>query len=134
MRGGSPEDPPVFHRRIIGSCCHRGVDHRRPDDAYFLARLRKRRRARIVGRLLAQGAALVAVLASGWWGVSALGAHTVASEASRRPVYVAGCPLSNTLEKSQRGVGCSQEGASHPITSRQPGAGLASKHAHGAEK
>jgi hypothetical protein len=91
--GGSPEDPPVFHRRIIGSCCHCVVDHVRSDEANFLAHLRERRRARIVGSLLAQGAVLVAVLASGWWGVSALGAHAVASEASRRPVYVAGCPV-----------------------------------------
>jgi len=40
---------------------------------------------------------LVTLLASGWWGVHALGAHTLASEESAseawlRPVYVGGAP------------------------------------------
>jgi hypothetical protein len=50
------------------------------------------------------------------------------------PIYVAGCPLADTtLEKGSAGGGCSKEGASHPITSRQPGGGLV-EHAHGAER
>jgi hypothetical protein len=90
-------------------------------------------RKRIVFSLLAQGWVVVLLLAFGWWGITTLGSDSL--RAMRAPIYVAGCPLSNALEKSQRGgVGCSREGASHPITSRQPGAGLASEHAHGAEK
>ena len=91
------------------------------------------RRKRIVFSLLAQGSVVVLLMAFGWWGITTLGSDSLG--AMRGHVYVAGCPLSNTLENSPRGgVGCSKEGASHPITSRQPGAGLASKHAHGAEK
>src|SRR5215212_4552617 len=87
---------------------------------------------RIVFGLLAQGFVVVLLMAFGWWGITTLGSDSLRE--MRGPIYVAGCPLSNTLEKSQRGgVGCSREGASHPITSRQPGARLASKHAHGAE-
>jgi hypothetical protein len=49
------------------------------------------------------------------------------------PLYVAGCPQADTLEKGSGGGGCSKEGVSHPMTSRQPGAGL-SERAHGAER
>ena len=86
-------------------------------------------------RLLADGSVVVALLASGWWGMSILGAHAAASESSSAPapVYVAGCPVGDTLQKGSASEGCSKEGASHPISSRQPGAGLG-EHAHGAEK
>ena len=68
---------------------------------------------------------MVALLGSLWWGMSILGAHALASESSApAPVYVAGCPSADTLQKGSAGGGCSKEGASHPITSRQPGAGL----------
>ena len=78
---------------------------------------------------------MVALLASLWWGISILGAHAFASESSApAPVYVVGCPLDDTPQKGSAGGGCSKEGASHPMSSRQPGGGLASEHAHGAEK
>jgi hypothetical protein len=52
-------------------------------------------------------------------------------------IYVAGCPVPDPLEKSSarggvgEGRGCTEEGSSHPITSRQPGVGL-DENAHGA--
>jgi hypothetical protein len=55
-------------------------------------------------------------------------------QATREPIYVAECPLTDTLEKGSAGGLCSREGASHPISSRQPGGGLASEHAHGDER
>ena len=90
---------------------------------------------RIVVRLVAEGSVVVALLASGWWGMSLLGAHALASESSSAPapVYVAGCPVDDTPQKGSAGGVCSKEGASHPISSRQPGDGLG-EHAHGAEK
>jgi hypothetical protein len=93
---------------------------------------RQGRRKRIVFSLLAQGSVVVLLMAFGWWGMTTLGSDSL--RGMRGPIYVAGCPLSNTLENSPRGGGCLREGASHPITSRQPGAGLASEHAHGGEK
>src|SRR5215213_7380101 len=64
-----------------------------------------------------------------------LGSHTLASHsdslaAQRDPIYVAGCPVPDPLEKSSargdvgEGRRCSHEGSTHPITSRQPGVGL----------
>jgi hypothetical protein len=83
--------------------------------------------------LVAEGSVVVALLASGWWGMSFLGAHALASETAPAPVYVAGCPVDDTPQKGSAGEGCSKEGASHPTTSRQPGDGLG-EHDHGAEK
>jgi hypothetical protein len=61
-----------------------------------------------------------------------LGSDSV--QAMRYPLYVAGCPLADTtLEKGSAVGGCSKEGVSHPITSRQPGVRLV-EHAHGAER
>jgi hypothetical protein len=77
---------------------------------------------------------VVVVMALGWWGMMTLGSHSLASESDSvaqmgDPIYVAGCPVVDTLQKSSAGVGvgkgCSKEGSSHPITSRQPGGGLA---------
>ena len=111
------------------------MDHERPHDDVFRASPSEGQRPRrIVLRLLAEGAVVVAMLASGWWGMSILGAHALASESDPPPLYVAGCPLADTSEKDSAGGGCSKEGASHPITTRQPGAGLGSEHAHGDER
>jgi hypothetical protein len=116
--------------------CSLHMDHERPQGASLRASphqgLRPRR---IVVRLLAEGSVLVALLASGWWGMSILGVHAAASESGSAPapVYVAGCPVGDTLQKGSAREGCSKEGASHPISTRQPGAGLG-EHAHGAEK
>jgi hypothetical protein len=92
----------------------------------------KERRVNIVLRLLAESLVVVVLVALGWWGMTTLGSDSL--QAMRYPIYVAGCPLADTtLEKGSVGGGCSKEGASHPITSRQPGGGLV-KHAHGAER
>jgi hypothetical protein len=94
--------------------------------------LKERRGVNIVVRLLAESLVVVLLMAFGWWGMMTLGSYSV--QAMRYPLYVAGCPLADTtLEKGSAGGGCSKEGASHPITSRQPGAGR-SEHADGAER
>jgi hypothetical protein len=94
-----------------------------------------------VVRLLAEGG-VVLVMALGWWGMITLSSHSLASESDSLAemvdlIYVAGCPVADTLEKSTAGVGagkgCSKEGSSHPISSRQPGVGLGGP-AHGAER
>ena len=113
------------------------MDHERPhdDDDLFRASPREGQRPRrIVVRLVAEGSVVVALLASGWWGMSILGAHALSEASSApEPVYVAGCPVGDTPQKGSAGEGCSKEGVSHPITSRQPRAGLG-EHAHGTEK
>jgi hypothetical protein len=82
---------------------------------------------------------MVAFLASLWWGVYALDAHTLASEVGSseawlRPVYVAGCPVGGSgLSEGAPKEGCNQEGPSHPMVSRRPGAGLEER-AHRAER
>jgi hypothetical protein len=92
----------------------------------------KERRVNIVVKLLAESLVVVVLMAFGWWGMMTLGSDSL--QAMRYPIYVAGCPLADTtLEKGSAGGGCSKEGASHPITSRQPGGGLV-EHAHGAER
>ena len=92
----------------------------------------KERRVNIVVRLLAESLVVVAIMALGWWGMMILGIDSL--QAMREPIYVAGCPLADTkLEKGSAGGGCSKEGASHPMTSRQPGVGLGGQ-AHGAER
>ncbi len=115
------------------------------DGGYLRASYHEEPRIRVVLRLLAQGAVLVVALASGWWGITTLGGHTLASESDSpagmaSPIYVAGCPVTDTLDRSpaQGGAGkkgghCSEEGVSYPISSRQPGAGLG-EHAHRAER
>jgi hypothetical protein len=82
----------------------------------------------------------VALLASLWGGVYALGAHAThasgegPSEAWLRPVYVGGCPIGPSgLADSPPEGGCSEEAPSHASGSRRPGAGL-DKRAHRAQK
>jgi hypothetical protein len=71
---------------------------------------------------------VVLVVAFGWWALADLGSSTLTAEPE--PIYVAGCPVADPLEKDSarggfgKGRGCSKEGASHPITSRRPGVGL----------
>ena len=92
----------------------------------------KERRVNIVVRLLAESLVVVVLMAFGWWGMTTLGSHSL--QAMRYPIYVAGCPgADTTLEKGSAGGGCSKEGTSHPMTSRQPGGGIG-EHAHGAER
>jgi hypothetical protein len=95
------------------------------------------RRVKIVVRLLAEGLVVVLLMALGWWGMTTLGSDSL--QPMSEPIYVAGCPLADTLQKRSAGGGCSKEGASHPISSRQPGVGPTkhaqlAKHAHGPER
>jgi hypothetical protein len=88
---------------------------------------------------------MVLVMALGWWGMVTLGNSTLAAQsdsltAQQDPIYVAGCPVPAPLEKSSaqeeggdQGRGCTEEGSSPPITTRQPGAGLG-EHGRGAER
>jgi hypothetical protein len=92
----------------------------------------KERRVNIVVKLLAESLVVVLLMAFGWWGMMTLGSDSL--QAMRYPIYVAGCPLADTtLEQRSAGGVCSKEGASHPITSRQPGGGLV-EDAHAAER
>jgi hypothetical protein len=104
----------------------------------------KAQRLHLVVRLLVQGSVVVVVMAIGGWGMANLGNSTIASQsdsltAQPDPIYVAGCPVPAPLEKDSavggvdKGRGCTEEGTSHPITSRQPGARLGGQ-AHGAER
>src|SRR5215218_1098231 len=92
----------------------------------------KERRVKIVVRLLAESLVVVVLMASGWWGMTILGRDSL--QPMSDPIYVAGCPgADTTLEMGSGGGGCSKEGASHPISSRQPGGGLV-EHAQGAKR
>jgi hypothetical protein len=121
-----------------------GVSSTHLENTSFQPTHHKAQRNHVVLRLLAEGSVVVVVVALGWWGMANLGSYSLASQsdsltAQRAPIYVAGCPVPVPLEKSSRrgGVGqrrgCSHEGATHPITSRQPGVGLGGQ-AHGAER
>ena len=65
---------------------------------------------------------MVLVVALGWWAVADLGNSTLTAEPE--PIYVAGCPVPDTLEKDSaqggvgKGGGCSKEGAQRkaPLT------------------
>ena len=100
-------------------------------NASLKASYLKERRVKIVVRLLAESFVVVILVASGWWAMTTLGSHSL--QPMSEPIYVAGCPLADTLEQRSGGGGCSKEGASHPITSRQPRGGRV-EHAHGAER
>jgi hypothetical protein len=105
----------------------------RRDEASLLeASYLKERRVKIVVMLLAESSVVVLLMALGWWGITTLGSESL--PATREPIYVAECPLSATLEKGSAEGGCSKEGASHPIRTRQPGSGLGGEHGHGAER
>ena len=100
----------------------------------------KERRVNIVVRLLAESLVVVLVVVFGWWGMWGLGSYTLLSQTQPEPIYVAGCPVADPLQKSStwrggigQGRGCSKEGSTHPMTSRQPGVRLV-EHGHGAER
>jgi hypothetical protein len=86
---------------------------------------RHRKRIVLVLGLLAQSTVVLLLMALGWWGMTTLGSDSL--QPMSNPLYVSGCPQADTLEKGSAGGGCSKEGVSHPISSRQPGVGL---HAH----
>jgi hypothetical protein len=117
-----------------------GVSATQLDNASLQANHLKERRLHTVVRLLAEGLVVVLVIALGWWGIMTLGSHSLASESDSLaergdPIYIAGCRVDDTLKKSSAGggvgKGCTKEGSSHPITSRQPGGRLA-EHGRGA--
>ena len=117
-----------------------GVSSIHLDNSSFQATSHNEHRNHIALKLLAEGSVVVLVMALGWWGMWNLGSYTLLSQTQPEPIYVAGCPVSEPLQKSPtrrggvgQGRGCSKEGASHPITSRRPGAGLG-EHGHGAER
>jgi hypothetical protein len=100
----------------------------------------KERPVKIVVRLLAESLVVVLVVVFGWWGMWGLGSYTLLSQTRPEPIYVAGCPVADPLQKSStwrggigQGRGCSKEGSTHPMTSRQPGVRLV-EHGHGAER
>jgi len=120
------------------------VSDTRLDNGHYQASYHEEPRLHLILRLVAQG--FVVVLASGWWGMRTLGSHTLASESDSPalvadPIYMGGCPVADTdtLDKSSaqggagKGGGCSEEGGTHPISSRQPGAGLG-EYAHRAQR
>ena len=81
---------------------------------------------------------MVALLMLGGWCVYA--AEDPSSAAWQTPVYVAGCPVEDgtrlTKGSAREDAGterCSEEGLSHPISSRKPGAGLGEQ-AHRSER
>ena len=111
--------------------CLLGVSSTPLHNASLKASSLKERRVNIVVRLLAESLVVVLLMALGWWGMTTLGSDSL--QPMSDPIYVAGCPLADTLEKGSAGGGCSKQGASHPMTSRQPGGGLG-EHAHGAER
>jgi hypothetical protein len=122
-----------------------GVNSTHLDNSRLQAPHHNQQRVPIVVRLLAQGSVVVLVIALGWWGMTTLGSSTLALQsesltAHQDPIYVAGCPVPNPLQKSSRrggveeGTGCSEEDLSHLInTSRRPGGGLEG-HALAAER
>ena len=144
----SSEDSSILHHWFIlnSSPCVPilGVSATHLDNARFQASHHNQQRNRVVLRLLAEGSVMVLVMVVGWWGMATLGNSTLTAQsdsltAQQDPIYVAGCPVPAPLEKSSarggvgEGRGCSHEGSTHPITSRQPGVGLGGQ-AHGAER
>jgi hypothetical protein len=113
-----------------------GVSSTQLDNGYYQASHHNQRRLHLVLRLLVQGSVVVVVMTLGGWGMWNLGSDSLASQsdsltAQPDPIYVAGCPVPDPLEKSStrggvgKGRGCTEEGSYHPITSRRPGVDLA---------
>ena len=81
----------------------------------------KERRVNIVVRLLAESLVVVLLMALWWWGMTTLRSDSL--QPMRYPIYVAGCPLADTLEKGSA-VGAVQRRAyltRSPHASREPG-------------
>jgi hypothetical protein len=76
------------------------------------------------------------VMAFGWWGLWNVGSDSLASQSESLtalgdPIYVAGCPVPDPLLEKDSAPGvvgedrsCTEEGFSHPITSRRSRGGL----------
>ena len=75
-----------------------GVSATRLDNASLQeASYLKERRVKIVLRLLADSLVVVVLMAFGWWGMTSLGSDSL--QPMSEPIYVAGCPQADTLEK-----------------------------------
>ena len=61
----------------------------------------KERRVNIVVRLLAESLVVVLLMALGWWGMTTLGSDSL--QPMSEPIYVAGCPQADTLQKGSGG-------------------------------
>jgi hypothetical protein len=104
--------PIAFWRRITRPTGRSGrnpckILHANFPESPFHASHLKEQRFHIVVRLLAE-VLVVVVMALGWWGMMTLGSYTVVSEsdplrAVGDPIYVAGCPVADTLETSSAG-------------------------------
>ena len=70
------------------------------DNANIQATNHNEHRNHIALKLLAEGSAVVLIMALGWWGMWNLGSHTIVSQTQPEPIYVAGCPVSEPLQKS----------------------------------
>jgi hypothetical protein len=101
------------------------------NNGSFQASHNKQQQLSIVARLLAQGTVLMLVMALGWWGMWNVGSDALASESNTFTAMGAREELGG--RGVGKGKGCSHEGSSHPITSRQPGVGLGGQ-VHGAER
>jgi hypothetical protein len=114
-----------------------GVNSTHLETSSFQANHHKGQRLPIVLRLLAESSVVVLVLASGWWGMTTLVSDSL--QEMREPIYVAGCPVVDALQQSavkgEAGErrGCTEEGSSHPTTSRRPRGGLV-EDAHAADR
>src|SRR5215208_8464999 len=123
-----------------------GVSSTHLDNSSFQPTNHNQHRNHIALKLLAEGSVVVLLMALGWWGMWNLGSDTLLSQTQPEPIYVAGCPVAEPLQKSParrggvgQGRGCSKEGSTHPIGSRQPGVRLVEharlvEHGHGAER
>jgi hypothetical protein len=140
LQGGAAPLRFIAHSSLCVSLL--GVSSTHLDNSTFQPAHTKEHRNHIVVRLLAEGSVVVVLMALGWWGMATLGSYTLLSQsdsltAERDTIFVAGCPVPAPLEKSStqgglgKDTGCSHEGSTHPISSRQPGVGLGGQ-AHGA--
>jgi hypothetical protein len=94
---------PKIHRGFIAMCSLLGVSSTPLDNASLqeASYLKERRGVNIVVKLLAESLVVVLLMAFGWWGMTTLGSDSL--QPMRYPLYVAGCPLSDTLEKRSAG-------------------------------
>jgi hypothetical protein len=94
--------PPLRFIADSSPCvCLLGVSSTPLDNASLQASRLKERPVNIVVRLLAESLVVVLIMALGWWGMTTLGSDSL--QPMRYPLYVAGCPLSDTLEKRSAG-------------------------------
>src|SRR5215208_5234812 len=83
-----------------------GVSSTHLDNSSFQPTNHNQHRNHIALKLLAEGSVVVLLMALGWWGMCNLGSYTLLSQTQPEPIYVAGCPVSEPLQKrARRGEG-----------------------------